>query len=77
MTTIKSLRRAPHLLPQCSAKVGGDVTNITWRKNQIARNGRDPNLCRRNATVEIDGEPFCATHGGQRALEVLMEGNKT
>lgn len=31
--------------------------------------------CKRNATYLIDGVPYCTHHGGQRALEHLVEKN--
>lgn len=78
MITVKSLRPDPQPSvpwPQCSARVGADDT-INWRRGQISRNARDPSLCKRNATVEIDGKPLCATHGGKVALAMLLEGEK-
>jgi hypothetical protein len=32
----------------------------------------DPKRCVRQATVEIDGKPYCNAHGGQVALKILL-----
>lgn len=75
MTTARRLRPDPQPSvpwPLCSARVGADDT-INWRKDQLSRNARDPSLCKRNATVAIDDKPLCATHGGQVALQMLLE----
>ena len=71
--TIKDLMIPRPALPQCRFKVASNVAaNEAWRR-QAEEQGKNPDYCRKPASYEIDGVPYCKSHAGKKALQILME----
>lgn len=60
-------------LPQCSARVRPPGWAPNWRTDRYEASGKDPTCCQRNATVELNGKPYCRLHGGSIALDILLK----
>lgn len=60
---------------QCSAVPLESYRSMFNRENhyQKQRPQFDPKKCQRQATVRIDGVPYCRAHAGQKALQILIE----
>lgn len=78
--TVKRLRPEPAERPkiQCSAPFHKEK----WSKDYVARRhkkkteiGQDPDKCGNWASHVIGGRPFCRSHAGGIALEILEEQN--
>lgn len=77
---LKPLRVKPAriIAPQCSAEPEFDTPrNKEWRQERYKklRPTYDPKLCQRESTVEIDGKPYCSSHGGSIALKKWLRGD--
>lgn len=61
--------------PQCSAPVkdppGAQLPD--WRRRRYEASGLDWTRCVRHSTVTVDGQCFCALHGGRRLLALALE----
>lgn len=79
MTEIRLLRPrrlTANMTPQCSCEpeaVGWSDAYIARRKKEMTAEGMDPLKCRRRATVEIDGTPYCMLHAGPIAVNLLLQ----
>lgn len=74
-------------LPQCCVQVADPTHAPGWRAKRYGPGATrrssyheatgqmldvDPTRCVRQATVEINGKPYCNGHGGQVALKILL-----
>lgn len=62
--------------PQCCVEVEDTVRLQQWRldRYKALRPEFDPLKCQREASVEIDGKPYCSNHGGRVALKKWLRG---
>ena len=61
--------------PQCCVEVKETEyqERMNWRRLHYGRNPRkDPMLCQRKATFQIDGKPYCRGHAGEVCLGILL-----
>ena len=70
-TTIECLRPQLPDRPKCCGTVT-DVGTKGWRARYYHLPEAEELNCQRMAAYTIDGKPYCRTHAGFRALEILM-----
>ena len=76
---VQSLRPKILATPQCCVPAGRDRSHRdrgykgTYVKTKY--DDEDPTKCKRRSVVMIDGKPYCATHGGEIALQKLIDGD--
>lgn len=79
MKRVKELRPSRGPLPgQCCMTIQRMTSPVSqfytkYRKAKASNRGYDTDRCQKAAKYEIDGQQYCAFHGGIKALDILLE----